>query len=401
MLKLAAIFNSHLKLFLDGRKDVFDIIEKNIKPNDRTIWFHAASMGEFEQGLPVIEKVKTALPDCKILVTFFSPSGYEIRKNHPVPDVITYLPLDTMQNARRFVTLVNPVLTVFIKYEFWPNYLSELKRNEVPVITIASIFRKNQIFFKSYGGFMRKALKKIDMFFVQDENSVSLLNSIGISNTLLSGDTRFDRVSSILERDNSLDFIEKFKQNQLCLVAGSTWPEDDDALVSYINKTDTNTKFIIAPHAIKAEKIQRLKSHLQKETVLYSEMNTEILADTRVFIIDTIGILTKIYSYADIAYVGGGLGKTGLHNTLEPAVFGIPVIIGPNFDKFKEACDLVALGGIIPIKNADQFAKAVNEFVEKPEKRKEIGEINEKFIKKNKGATQQVLGFICNLIEKK
>jgi 3-deoxy-D-manno-octulosonic-acid transferase len=401
LIKLAALFNPKLRLFVEGRKNIFDVLIHQINPEHKIIWFHAASLGEFEQGLPVMETIKKDFPDYLILVTFFSPSGYEIKKNHKLPDIITYLPLDTPGNAQRFVSIVKPSLAVFIKYEFWPNFLNELSSNKIPVIAIAAIFRKNQIFFKFYGGFMRKTLNKVNHFFVQDENSIQLLKSLGIKNSTLSGDTRFDRVSEILERDNTLDFVEEFKQNQLCLVAGSTWPEDEQALIAFINQTDATTKFIIAPHTIKPEKISNLKSQLNKSTVLYSEMKNKNLIDAQVFIVDTIGILTKIYSYAEIAYVGGGLGKTGLHNTLEPAVFGIPVIIGPNYSKFKEARELVNLGGIISIKNPGDLINTLNNLINKEEERLKIGNINSIYIKKNKGARTHILRFIRILLDKK
>lgn len=399
LVKVAAFFNPKLQLFVNGRKDVFKKISENIKATDKVIWFHAASLGEFEQGLPVMEGVKNLFPDYKILVTFFYSMGYEVKKNHSLPDLITYLPLDSSKNSREFVKLVKPSLAIFIKYEFWPNYLNTLKESDVPVIAVASIFRKDQIFFKWYGNFMRKSLKTIHHFFVQDENSSNLLQSIGIKDISLSGDTRFDRVYEILDRDNTLDFMEKFKKKQLCVVAGSTWPEDEVPLVSYINNSNSNVKYVIAPHTIKKEKIRKLKEQIIKNVILYSEMNPEALAEAEVLVVDTIGLLTRIYSYADIVYVGGGLGNTGLHNTLEPAVFGIPVIIGPNYHKFKEARDLVNLGGIISIKNEVSLKESLHELISNPEERKTIGTINFNYITKNKGAKVQILGFIRTLLE--
>ncbi|WP_340200506.1 3-deoxy-D-manno-octulosonic acid transferase [Ascidiimonas sp. W6] len=401
VVRLFALFNPKLKLFINGRKNVFEILQKQLEPTDHVIWFHAASLGEFEQGLPVMEGVKSNFPNHKILVTFFSPSGYEIRKNHPLPDVITYLPLDSLKNARKFIQLTKPSIAVFIKYEFWPNFLHVLAKEQTPVIAIASIFRKNQIFFKSYGAFMRKAIKTVDHFFVQDSDSQLLLESIGIKDTSLSGDTRFDRVSEIVERDNSLDFIAQFKQDFLCIVAGSTWPEDEAALIEYINQSDANLKFIIAPHTIKPEKIQKLAAQISRQSVLYSQMNSSDVKNAQVYIVDTIGLLTKIYSYADIAYVGGGMGKTGLHNTLEPAVFGIPVLIGSNYQKFKEARDLVALGGILTINNSEELIKELKELVTNKKKRDATGKINHDYITQNKGAKVQILDYIRTLLETK
>ncbi len=400
-IRLGAFFNPKLKLFVNGRKDVFGTLQQKINPDDKIIWFHAASLGEFEQGLPVMESVKKEFSNYKILVTFFSPSGYDVKKNHKLPDYITYLPIDTKQNAKIFISIVNPSLAIFIKYEFWPNYLTVLKEKKIPVIAIAAIFRKSQVFFKFYGGFMRNALKKVEHFFVQDENSVKLLSSIGIENTMLSGDTRFDRVSEILDRDNYLDFIEEFKQDKLCIVAGSTWPEGEAALISYINEANEAVKFIIAPHTIKAEKIKKLQKQFTVKTVLFSEKHQENLKEAQVFIIDTIGILTKIYSYADIAYVGGGLGKTGLHNTLEPAVFGIPVIIGPHYRKFKEARELVDLGGILVIHNTEELKATLNHLIENKSNKLATGKINDDYIKKNKGARCHILQFIRILLDNK
>ena len=350
LLPIIGVFHKKIKLFIHGRSKTFSEISK--LKNLKTIWLHAASLGEFEQARPIIEDIKKNYPDYKILVTFFSPSGYEIRKNYNLADVICYLPLDSKSNARKFIKEVNPTLAIFIKYEFWPNLLNELKLKEVPTILVSGILRKKQLFFKSYGGFMRDSLKAFHHFFVQDENSKSLLSSINFDNVTVAGDTRFDRVSKILEQNNSLDFINEFKNDNYTIVAGSTWQEDEELLVDYINnKASENEKFIIAPHNIKQEPILELQKSIKKKTVLYSQLRHDLnLKEYQVFIVDTIGILTKIYATADVAYVGGGL-KTGLHNILEPATFGIPVVIGNKYNKFKEAVDLVKIGGCISIKN--------------------------------------------------
>ncbi|WP_342154191.1 3-deoxy-D-manno-octulosonic acid transferase [Joostella sp. CR20] len=394
------MFSSKLRLFVDGRKTVFNFLAEQISPTDRVIWFHTASLGEFEQGLPVIEQTKKDFPKYKILVTFFSPSGYEVKKNTSAADVVCYLPLDTKRNAKRFLKCVNPEIAIFVKYEFWPNYLSVLKNKQIPTLLISGVFRENQVFFKWYGGFMRNALNAFDHFFVQDENSKQLLNTINISNVTVSGDTRFDRVAEILERNNTLNFVETFKNQKLCLVAGSTWPEDEVLLIEYINNdTLGKLKYIIAPHNIKSVEIQKLKKSLNKKVVLYSEMNETDISTYDVLILDTIGILTKVYSYADLAYVGGGMGTTGLHNTLEPAVFGIPVIIGKNYDEFLEAKELVKLGGVISVKNANQFKEEINYLLDNQKVFEEKSSLNKNFIVKNKGAKIQIGCYIRKLIK--
>lgn len=403
LLKLVAFFSPKMKLFVDGRKAVFSTLANKINPNDKTIWFHAASLGEYEQGLPVIEVIKQKFPSHKIIVTFFSPSGYEVRKNNSVADFTVYLPLDTTSNAKQFIQLVHPEMVFFIKYEYWPNYLNELKKQEIKTYLISGILRENQAFFKWYGGFYRTALKTFDYFFVQNENSKKLLQSIGFNNVKVSGDTRFDRVVSILERDNSLDFIATFKDNKTTIVIGSSWPKDESLLVEYINKASDNVKFIIAPHNIKPEQIQELKKSIHKKTILFSEkdeilkqVQNDKLEKFQVFIIDTIGILTKIYSYADIAYVGGGFGNPGVHNILEPATFGLPVVIGPNYSHFAEATALVNMEGCISIENQTELNEAFDLLLQNEDERLEKGHICSTFVQMNKGATQTIMNHIFN-----
>lgn len=390
-LKIVAPFSPKMKLFVDGRKNVFAILEEKIKPEDKTIWFHSASLGEYEQGLPVIEKIKEKYPAHKIIVTFFSPSGYEVRKNNNVADVTIYLPLDTKSNAKRFLKLLHPELVFFIKYEFWLNYLKELKKLKIPTYLISGIFRKNQMFFKWYGGFYRKALETFTYFFVQNEDSKIKIETIGFQNVIVSGDTRFDRVNAILDRDNSLEFIEVFTNNQPTIVIGSSWPKDESLLTEYINQAPANVKFIIAPHNIKTEQIENLKSAITKKTVLFSEKENKNLADNAVFIIDTIGLLTKIYSYATIAYVGGGFGNPGIHNILEPATFGIPIVIGPNYSKFAEAIELVHLGGCMVISNKEELKQTFNRLLSDKNFFEEKGRICKSYIQDNKGATNTIL----------
>jgi 3-deoxy-D-manno-octulosonic-acid transferase len=389
-------FSPKLKLFVAGRKTVFSTLKDGIKPTDKTIWFHAASLGEFEQGLPVMEAVKQRYPNHKIILTFFSPSGYEVRKNNSVADVTVYLPLDTISNAKQFVQLVHPEKVFLIKYEYWPNYLNELKKQNIKTYLISGIFRENQAFFKWYGGFYRKALHTFDYFFVQNEGSKTLLNQLGFTNVKVSGDTRFDRVVSILERDNSLDFMEQFINNKTTIVIGSSWPKDEELLIHYINQCSEDIKFIIAPHNILQENIVSLQSSIKKKTILYSDSKNELpkLEDFQVFIIDTIGILTKIYSYADIAYVGGGFGNPGVHNILEPATFGIPIVIGPNYSHFAEVTALVTLNGCLVVQNQIQLNEAFDLLLQNQDERLEKGHICSTFVQMNKGATQTVMAHI-------
>ena len=412
LLKFVALFSPKMKLFVDGRKSVFQTLADKIQTSDKTIWFHAASLGEYEQGIPVIENIKKEFPLHTIIITFFSPSGYEVRKNNTLADVTVYLPLDTKTNARQFLEIIHPEMVFFIKYEFWPNYLNELRKQNISTYLISGIFRPKQVFFKWYGGFYRKALKTFHHFFVQNDSSKALIQSIGFNNVTVSGDTRFDRVVDILNRDNSLDFIEQFKNNKTTIVIGSSWPKDEELLINFINQSTENVKFIIAPHNIKQEQILNLKNQIQKKTILYSEKDEMLtqaertgvskqvqhdkLVESQVFIIDTIGILTKIYSYADIAYVGGGFGNPGVHNILEPATFGVPIVIGPNYSHFAEAIALVNQQGCISIKNETELKLTFDSLLYNSDERLEKGHICETFVQMNKGATHKIVSFILN-----
>jgi 3-deoxy-D-manno-octulosonic-acid transferase len=395
LLKIVALFNKKINLFVEGRKDTFNKIQKAISKNDEVIWFHCASLGEFEQGRPIIEKLKVENPTKKLIVTFFSPSGYQVRKNYNVADVVCYLPLDTQKNAKIFLNLVNPELAVFVKYEFWPNILRELKIRKIETLLVSGIFRKNQIFFKNYGFWMRKSLQAFSHFFVQDENSKKLLNEINFTNITVSGDTRFDRVFEITKQNNTLAFIEEFKDNKKTLVAGSTWKEDENMLVNYINNEASNEeKFIIAPHNINPQDIQKLKNEIIKPVALYSEMKAKSLKDFQVFIIDTVGILTKIYSYATIAYVGGGFTKTGVHNVLEPATFGVPILIGPNYNKFKEAMELVDNESCFVVENSEKLSLYLKKLFLQKEKRELAGNTAKNYIEERTGATNKILKYL-------
>ena len=400
LLEIAALFNPKMKLFVDGRRSVFKDIKHKISSTDKTIWFHAASLGEFEQGIPVMEKIKIKFPNHKIIVTFFSPSGFEVKKNNSTADLTIYLPLDTQQNAKHFLDLVHPEMVFFIKYEYWPNYLNELKKRQIKTYLISGILRKNQVFFKWYGGFYRKCLTAFDFFFVQNESSKKLLQSLGYQNVKISGDTRFDRVVSILERDNTLYFIEEFKNNTPTIVIGSSWPKDEELLVNFINNSAGNIKFIIAPHNIKSEQILGLQKSITKKSILFSDSvqtkHNSSLHEHDVFIINTIGILTKIYRYADIAYVGGGFGNPGVHNILEPATFGVPIVIGPNYSHFAEATALVNMEGCISISSQNELNDAFSNLIFNEDIRLEKGHICSTFVQMNKGATDVILNHLEN-----
>ncbi len=383
-----------MKLFVNGRKDVFEILQQKISSEDKTIWFHCASLGEFEQGVPIMEALKKIKPNHKIVISFFSPSGFEIKKNTVLADAVVYLPMDTKSNAKRFIKAIHPSLAIFVKYEFWPNYLFELQRKNISTLLVSGVFRENQIFFKTYGSFMRKALTTFEYFFVQDDNSETLLQSIGFKNITISGDTRFDRVSHQIEMDNTLKFAEEFKENSLCIVCGSTWPEDEVLLLDYINNAPENVKFIIAPHKIEATKIESLQEKIVKKTILHSEKDEVNIAEYAVLIIDCIGLLSKIYSYADIAYVGGAAGKTGLHNILEPATFGVPIVIGENYDEFPEAIRLRDLAGLFSVKDSSECSEIFNKLVNNPNFRNKAGMISGHFVNKNTGATQKIINYI-------
>ncbi|MDX1828511.1 MAG: glycosyltransferase N-terminal domain-containing protein [Lutibacter sp.] len=395
LLKIIAIFNSKISLFVNGRKETLLKLKQAISKNDNVFWFHCASLGEFEQGRPIIERIKIENPKLKIVVTFFSPSGYEVRKNYKIADVVCYLPLDTKKNVQLFLDAIHPEFAFFVKYEFWPNYLKELKKRNIKTLLISGIFRKNQMFFKFYGSWMRKSLKAFTQFFVQEENSKRLLNSINFNNVKVSGDTRFDRVFEITNQNNELKFINEFKNDSKVLVAGSTWKDDEIMLVNYINKEALNNeKFIIAPHNIHSQDIQKLKNEIKKPVVLYSEMKGENLQNFQVFIVDTIGILTKIYSYATVAYVGGGFTKTGVHNVLEPATFGVPIIIGPNFNKFKEAVELVESKSCFVANNSEKLSLHLKKIFLQNEIRELAGNTAKKYVEERTGATAKILKYL-------
>lgn len=392
---IIALFNDKIKKGVEGRKNTFHILKEYLQPKDKTIWLHCASLGEYEQGLPVFEALRKDYPKHIFILTFFSPSGYDIKKDSSIADVVTYLPLDTKKNATHFLDLTHPELVIFVKYEIWPIYLYTLKTRKIKTILISALFRKNQVLFKSYTKWLRNSLKAFSHIFVQEENSKKVLNTFGFNNVSIARDTRFDRVYNQFSSDNTLDFIEEFKNDNLCIVAGSTWPEGEKYFIKYINENlNANLKFIIAPHNIKDKQIFGLKNRINKNVTLYTEKEVSNLKEAHVFIVDTIGILSKIYSYADIAYVGGAFGRTGLHNTLEPAVFGIPIVIGSRFEKFPEASEMKRNGGLFSISTYSEFKNILDELIKNKTLREKSGKSNRTYIKKNKGAVTKIMRFV-------
>ena len=389
VLPLLALFNRKIKLFWKGRKESFRILQTHISADDQVIWLHAASLGEYEQGLPILKRLRELYPEKKLVVTFFSPSGYEAKKHSKDADVILYLPLDLPKRVNRFLNLLHPEMAIFVKYEFWQNYLFALKRRGIPTYLVSGVFRKDQLFFKKRSWGMRAVLPCFTHFFVQNENAKLLLQSIGFTNITVSGDTRFDRVMEILSRDNKLPMIERFLSGAPCMVFGSSWKADEEVYVPFLNVYKGNMKFIIAPHEVHdKEKIHNLRDSLHKHVAILSEVENKDLSAYDILIVDKIGLLTKIYSYAVIAYVGGGMGNKGLHNILEPAVFSIPVIIGKNYDKFNEAKDLISREGVFSVKNTEEFTQIATFLFTNVIQRKKAGILNYNYINSNTGATE-------------
>jgi len=388
--RVLALFSKKTAHFLKVRANSLETIQSKISVNDQVLWFHCASLGEFEQARPLIESCKKDFPNHRIALTFFSPSGYEVQKNYAFADVVTYLPLDRKKSVLRFIEALRPQVLFLIKYEFWPNLISELQKQKIPVFSVASIFREQQLFFKPWGFYMKNILKKIDFFFVQNEASQKLLSSVGIENTLVIGDTRTDRVLDILNQDNTNETIADFIQDQYCFVVGSSWPEDV-AILSKTIDSKSNLKTIIAPHNVDEASLCQVELSFQKTVIRWSDLSQQKKEDADILLIDCIGILTKIYSYADIAYVGGAMGTKGLHNTLEPAVFGIPILIGKNYTRYQEVQDLVALGGIVSVVSSLLFENEFSKIVADKNLQKEMGLTNLNYIKKQAGATSKIL----------
>ena len=390
---VASFFNKKAKLWIDGRKDIFAKIKSQNLDNQKIIWFHCASLGEFEQGRPLIEKIKNDLPDYKILLTFFSPSGYEIRKNYELADFIFYLPSDTKKNAKKFLEIVQPKMAIFVKYEFWYNYLNQLDQQKIPTYLISSVFRKEQIFFKPYGSFFKKMLFFFDHIFVQNKKSKTILLENGVSHLSVAGDTRVDRVLEIQKNKKSFDKINAFKGTAEILIGGSTWPPDEDILIEWIHaQKDFRWKFIIAPHDISESHIIEIEKKLKVSSIRFSKANAFNSAASKVMIIDNIGMLSSLYQYGKTAMIGGGFGS-GIHNILEPIAFGLPVIFGKKYQKFEEANQLVETGGGFSILNFEQF-KMIMEKLEKENFYNNASTKAKNYILDNQGATGRIFNFI-------
>ena len=383
-----------------GEREAIRILKEKVDPDAKYVWFHAASLGEFEQGRPLMEQLRREHPEYKILLTFFSPSGYEVRKNYEGADIICYLPLDTITNARRFLRTIRPVMAFFIKYEFWYNYLHILSHRDVPVYSVSSIFRPSQVFFRWYGRQYSHVLKCFTRFYVQNEVSRELLATIGVTDVTVVGDTRFDRVLQIKAAAKQLPIIEQFKGSSKCFIAGSSWQPDEEIFIPFFND-HKDWKLIIAPHVIAEEHLQQIEKMLVgRKVVRYTQMSAEAnsslftlhssLQDANVLIIDCFGLLSSIYGYADVTYVGGGFG-VGIHNTLEAAVWDVPVIFGPNNERFQEAQGLKTCGGGQEIHNADDFQRIMQRFIDDPEAIAEAGRQSGKFVEQMTGATSKIL----------
>lgn len=385
---IAALFNKKVRTMMRGHQDTWQILRRKIG-SDRYVWFHAASLGEFEQGRPLMEYLKRQHPEKKILLTFFSPSGYEVRKNYAGADVVCYLPLDTPFNAIKFVKLARPEEAYFIKYEFWRNYIDVLHRNHIPVYSVSSIFRPDQIFFRWYGRNYARVLHRIDHFYVQNEQSKQLLASIGINQVTVVGDTRFDRVVDIRKAAKELPLVERFAGCWKVLVVGSSWQPDEDIIINYFN-THPQLKLVLAPHVVSEAHLRQIEEKLQRPYVRYSGATLKSVAEADCLIIDCYGLLSSIYRYGTMAYVGGGFG-VGIHNVPEAAVYGIPVIIGPNNKKFREAQDLLSNGGCREINGEADFAKVMDFFLENKDELTKAGLAAGNYIKENAGATALIM----------
>ena len=388
---LAAPWNTKAKLWRDGRKSLFDRMRESIDPSAPTIWVHVASLGEFEQGRPIIEKIKAERPEYKILLTFFSPSGYEIRKNYPGADYIFYLPLDTPSNAREFLDIVKPQMAVFVKYEYWINLLAELKNRNIPTYIVSAIFRRDSIFFRSTGNMWREALKSFELLFVQDDNSKSLLAELGHENVVVAGDTRFDRVAQIAAAAKKIDLIEQFKGDSRLFVAGSSWGPDEELIVRLANENPT-IKFIVAPHEMEQARMAKIEQSAVGGAVRYTNIDGDI-SDKQILILDTMGMLSSVYGYADFSYIGGGFG-VGIHNTLEAATFGLPIAFGPNYQKFKEARDMIALGGATSVSNYEELERWFAPLRDDSEHLAAVSQISKDYTARNQGATDKFFDMV-------
>jgi 3-deoxy-D-manno-octulosonic-acid transferase len=394
-IRIAAIWNTKARLWLKGRKNLLDRVAAALNDNNRPIiWMHSASLGEFEQGRFLIENIRKTNPEFCIVITFFSPSGYEVMKNYKGADFIFYLPEPTSNNAKKFISLLNPTLVLWIKYDYWYHYLHELKKRNTPLLLISAIFHRRHSFFKWYGPLYKEMLKCFTWLFVQDAPSAERLNNIGIQNVSVSGDTRFDRVADIAEHFEHIPMIREFNGNAPVIVAGSTWPEDEEEIDHYAN-THQEIKFIIVPHEIDEEHLNDIEK-LFRNTIRYSELLKTSASTNNIntLIIDNIGMLSRLYSYATITYVGGGFGNEGVHNVLEAAVYGKPVIFGPVFNQFREAIDLLEEGAAFTVDNALDLEKIFNDLLSDNQLYRECSEAAREYVYQHNGATEKILQYI-------
>jgi len=397
-IRLAAFFNPKAKQWVDGRHNWSTQLAQQFQPQQKVIWVHCASLGEFEQGRPIIEGIKSQFSDAQILLSFYSPSGFELRKDYPLADHVTYLPPDTLTNARQFIDLIQPSLVIFIKYEFWIHYLSELHRQKIPTLLASAVFRKEQLFFKPYGGLFRKILSTYHHIFVQDHNSASLLSDINMSPYTIAGDTRVDRVKRLAAQVKSFPIVEAFAKNNPVFIAGSTWPEDEQMIQTVMQKMiDQNWKFIFAPHEINARQITSFRKQLGIKSQCYSVAKKDGLDDSPVLIIDNIGMLSSLYQYGNIAYIGGGFGK-GIHNILEPIVYGLPVIFGSKYQKFTEAVTLVQTKGAFTFQNQEELTTIIDQ-LSKDDFYQQSAKQARNYIDQNNGATQKILAYIDPILK--
>lgn len=392
LVHLAALFSPKPRKMIRGHWVVYDLLRQQMEKGAQYIWFHAASLGEFEQGRPLIERIRQRYPQYKVLLTFFSPSGYEVRKNYPGADIVCYLPFDKPRNVHKFLNIVHPCMAFFIKYEFWNNYLTELHKRCIPVYSVSSIFRKEQIFFKWYGGFYRGVLKNFDQLFVQNETSRRFLSKIQVNKVTVVGDTRFDRVLEIQEQAKQLPLVKQFKGDSLTLVAGSSWPLDEDLFIEYFNN-HPKMKLIIAPHEIDENHLVEIINKLKRPYVRYSKATEQNVTNADCLLIDCFGLLSSIYRYGEIAYVGGGFG-VGIHNILEAAVYGIPVIFGPKYHKFMEACELLQVQGAYSIKDYKDLDLLLDKMLIDPIFLKSSGNNAANYVQTHSGASEKILSKI-------
>ncbi|MFD2571437.1 3-deoxy-D-manno-octulosonic acid transferase [Spirosoma soli] len=398
LLRLVAPFNPKARQWINGRRNWTDALSKKLSGNTSPVaWFHAASLGEFEQGRPVIEAFRAQYPDYRILLTFFSPSGYEVQKNYKDADCIMYLPADTPSNAQQFVSLVKPKLVFFIKYEFWHNYLNALQANHVPILLFSAIFRPNQLFFKPYGSFYRNLLAHFAHILVQNQESVELLKAIHVNNVTLAGDTRFDRVAQVASAKQEIPIARAFKDSQPLLVVGSAWPDDMNVLIPFVNGFDKSLKVIIAPHEINDAEIEQWRRQLTKSSIRFSQATETTAPNADVLFIDNIGMLSSLYQYGNFAFIGGAF-KQGLHNVLEPATFGMPIFFGPDYSKFQEAVDLVDEEAAFPVNTADELMATFNSQYENSLL---AAQRSRNYVQRNIGATAQVMKVVKHLVSER